>query len=319
MLRSFFIYLSKANWARRIITNWSFAWRMVERFVSGEKLEDAIQAIKALNAKGINATLDHLGENTATPEDARQATRDIIVALDAIQEAGVRANVSVKLTQIGLALDPNLCAENLSQIVAHAAKLNNFVRVDMEDSAVTQITLDLMRGVRAKGLTNTGIVIQAYLYRSEQDIKDLIQEGTTVRLCKGAYKEPASVAFPKKADVDANYDRLAALLIDSSKLPSSQPAAADGRTPPIPGLATHDEKRIIFAKQYLQQAGLPKNSMEFQMLYGIRRELQENLAADGYPVRVYVPYGTEWYPYYMRRLAERPANVWFIVSNFFRR
>ncbi len=319
MLRSFFIYLSKANWARRIITNWSFAWRMVERFVSGEKLEEAIGAIKALNAKGINATLDHLGENTDTPEDARQATRDIIAALDAIQEAGVRANVSVKLTQIGLALDPKLCAENLTQIVEHAARQNNFVRVDMEDSPVTQITLDLMRGVRAAGLTNTGIVIQAYLYRSEQDIKDLVQEGTTVRLCKGAYKEPASVAFPKKADVDANYDRLAALLIDSAKLPGSTPASADGRTPPIPGLATHDEKRIAFAKEYLQKAGLPKHSMEFQMLYGIRRELQEKLAADGYPVRVYVPYGTEWYPYYMRRLAERPANVWFIVSNFFRR
>jgi proline dehydrogenase len=319
MLRSFFIYLSKAGWARRMVTSWSFAWRMVERFVAGEKLEDAIRAIKALNAKGINATLDHLGENTNTPEDARQATEDIVAALDAIEKSGVRANVSIKLTQIGLALDPKLCGENLTWIVEHAAKLNNFVRVDMEDSPVTQITLDLMRQVRAKGLQNTGIVIQAYLYRSEKDIQELIKECCTVRLCKGAYQEPASVAFPKKRDVDANYDRCAALLIDGAKSQNCGQVSDDGRKPPLPGLATHDPKRISFAKEYAQKAGLPKLAIEFQMLNGIRRDLQKQLAAEGYPVRVYVPYGTEWYPYFMRRLAERPANVWFIASNFFRR
>ena len=319
MLRSFFIYLSKAGWARRIVTSWSVAWRVASRFIAGEKLEDAIQAIKALNAKGINATLDHLGEHTATPEDARRAADDIIAALDAIEQSGVRANVSIKLTQIGLVLDPKLCGENLARIVGHAAKLNNFVRVDMEDSPVTQITLDLLRQVRAQGLKNTGIVIQAYLYRSEKDIQELIQECCTVRLCKGAYQEPASVAFPKKSDVDANYDRCAALLIDGAKTQACAQVSEDGRQPALPGLATHDPKRVAFAKEYAQKAELPKQMIEFQMLNGIRRDLQEQLAAEGYPVRIYVPYGTEWYPYFMRRLAERPANVWFIISNLFRR
>jgi proline dehydrogenase len=212
-----------------------------------------------------------------------------------------------------------LCAENLERIVAHASKLNNFVRVDMEDSPVTQITLDIMRKVRQKGYDNVGIVIQSYLYRSEQDIRDLMSACIPVRLCKGAYKEPAAVAFPKKRDVDANYDKLASILMDGEKQNGCPPVSADGRFPPLPGLATHDEKRVQYAKEYARKVELPQNSMEFQMLYGIRRELQEELAQEGYPVRIYVPYGTEWYPYYMRRLAERPANVWFIVSNFFKK
>jgi proline dehydrogenase len=319
MLRSFFIYLSKASWARKIVTGWSFAWRMVSRFVPGETLGEAIQTIKALNDKNINATLDHLGEHTDSPEMAVQATNDIILALDAIQSSGVRANVSLKLTQIGLGVSPDLCAENLERIVAHASKLNNFVRVDMEDSPVTQITLDIMRKVRQKGYDNVGIVIQSYLYRSEQDIRDLVSACIPVRLCKGAYKEPAAVAFPKKRDVDTNYDKLASMLMDGAKENGCPPVSVDGRFPPLPGLATHDEKRVQYAKEYARKVELPQNSMEFQMLYGIRRELQEQLAQEGYPVRIYVPYGTEWYPYYMRRLAERPANVWFIVSNFFKK
>ena len=319
MMRSFFIYLSKANWARKFVTSMSFAWKMASRFVAGEKLEDAIRAIKELNAKGINATLDHLGEHTATVDDARAATRDILEALDAIQTTGVRANVSIKLTQLGLGLDAKECANNLAAIVERAASYNNFVRVDMEDSPVTQITLDIMREMRQRGFNNVGIVIQAYLYRSEADIKQLVQDCYTVRLCKGAYKEPASVAFPKKKDVDANYDRLAALLMDGEKAQGCPVSGEDGRFPPIPGIATHDPKRVDFAREYAQKIGLPQQAIEFQMLYGIRRELQSQLASEGYPVRVYVPYGTEWYPYYMRRLAERPANVWFFISNFFRR
>jgi proline dehydrogenase len=319
MLRSFFIYLSKAGWARKIVTGWSVAWRMASRFVAGEKLEDAIRAIKSLNARGINATLDHLGEHTTTPELARQATQDILNAIDAITASGVRANVSIKLTQIGLEMGEDVCQANLRTIVKHAAANNNFVRIDMEDSSVTQHTLDLLRHVCREGCQNVGIVIQAYLYRSEEDIRQLMDEGCKVRLCKGAYKEPVEVAFPKKSDVDANYDRLAKLMIDGAISNNTPRLSTEGKVPPIPALATHDEKRILFGKEYAQKAGLPKEALEFQMLYGIRRDLQEQLVQEGYPVRIYVPYGTEWYPYFMRRLAERPANVWFIISNLFRR
>ena len=318
MFRSFFIYLSKAKWARNLVTSWSFAWKMVQRFVAGEKLEDAIAVIKHLNARGINATLDHLGEHTDSIEASRTAVKDIITALDAIHQSGVRANVSIKLTQIGLKVDRAVCVENVRQIVAHAQSLGNFVRIDMEDSPVTQTTLDLLHEVRATGLTNVGIVIQSYLYRSKADIEALMNEGITVRLCKGAYKEPAAVAFPKKADVDQNYDDLAFLMITASGKPGAPRASADGLFPPLPALATHDEKRILNAKAFLASLQLPKDAVEFQMLNGIRNDLQENLAKDGYPVRVYVPYGTEWYPYFMRRLAERPANVWFILSNLFK-
>lgn len=318
MLRSFFIYLSKAGWARKIVTGWSIVWRMASRFIAGETLDDAIKVIKTLNAKGINATLDHLGENTTNKKEAEKATNDIIDALNAIQASDVRANVSIKLTQIGLALDPEFCKANLLRIVKHAQSLNNFVRVDMEDSPVTQITLDLMRAVRAEA-PNVGIVIQSYLYRSAEDIAGLMKDGITVRLCKGAYLEPESVAFPKKADVDANFDRLVDALYAGSLVHGQPRLSSDGRFPPIPGIATHDEKRILYAKQAAGKLNLAKDALEFQMLNGIRRDLQENLAKEGYPVRVYVPYGTEWYPYFMRRLAERPANVWFMISIFFRR
>ncbi len=319
MLRSFFVYLSKAAWARKIITGWSIIWRVASRFVSGDKIEDALKAAQTLNSKGINVTLDHLGEATDTPEQARQATKDILAALDAIQASGVHANVSIKLTQIGLAIDPVMCAENLEAILLHARELNNFVRVDMEDSKVTQITLDLVYQMREKGFNNTGIVIQSYLYRSEKDIQKLVDDCISVRLCKGAYKEPASVAFPRKKDVDKNYDLLAKMLLQGAQKQSCPVVSPDGRFPPLPGLATHDAQRIALAKDFAQKSNLPKQAVEFQMLYGIRRDLQEQLSAEGYPVRVYVPYGTEWYPYFMRRLGERPANVWFIVSNFFRK
>jgi proline dehydrogenase len=319
MFRSFFIYLSKASWARNIVTHWSIAWRMASRFISGETIEDGIKTIKLLNAKGINATLDHLGEHTDSPDKARQATQDIIQAFDAIEGAGVRSNVSIKLTQIGLGVNEEQCADNLAIILEKARSLGSFVRIDMEDSAVTQITLDILYKMRQRGFTNVGIVIQAYLYRSEEDIRKLLKDCFAVRLCKGAYKEPASVAYPKKKDVDASYDRCIALLIDGALSQNCPTVSADGKIPPVPGLATHDPKRIEFAKAYAQKVGLPKDALEFQMLNGIRRDLQEQLAKDGYHVRIYVPYGTEWYPYFMRRLAERPANLWFFASNFFHR
>lgn len=320
MLRSLLIYLSKAAWARQMVTRWKFAWRAASRFVAGETLQDAIRAVQALNAKGINATLDHLGEHTTNPREARQATQEVLHMLEAIDQAGVRSNVSIKLTQIGLALDEGLCTENLQCILEKAREHQNFVRIDMEDAQWVDKTLALYHTLTHDShFENVGLVIQAYLYRSQDDVARLAREKARLRLCKGAYKEPASIAFPKKRDVDANYDRLAAMLIDGALASGAQGIANDGKLPPIPALATHDDNRISYAKVYARQVGLPKSALEFQMLYGIRRELQENLAREGYPVRVYVPWGTEWYPYYTRRLAERPANVWFFISNFFRR
>jgi proline dehydrogenase len=320
MLRSFLIYLSKAAWARKIVTSWSFAWRAASRFVAGEKLQDGIAVVKKLNEKGINATLDHLGEHTTNADEATRATQDVLNIFDAIRESQVRSNVSIKLTQIGLAVDEDLCAENLKRILECANLSGSFVRVDMEDSPWVDKTLEIYRKMRAEyGLDNVGLVIQAYLYRSEKDILRLREECTCVRLCKGAYKEPAEEAFPKKKDVDANFDHLARLLMDGSLQRGCPEASEDGLIPPPPALATHDEQRILAVKAYAQQIGLPKKAVEFQMLNGIRRDLQESLAAEGYPVRIYIPYGTEWYPYFVRRLAERPANVWFFISNFFRR
>jgi proline dehydrogenase len=320
MLRSLLIYLSKAAWARKIVTRWNFAWRAASRFVAGEKLEDAIRVIKELNQKGINATLDHLGEHTSNLDEARNATEDILRAIDGIEAAGVRANVSIKLTQIGLALGEDLCADNLSRILKYAADRGNFVRIDMEDSPCVDKTLGLFYRMRAERcLTNAGVVIQSYLYRSEKDVRGILEEGGRIRLCKGAYKEPTEIAFPKKQDVDANYDTLADIMIDAALAHDSPTLSENGRVPPIPAIATHDPLRLEHAKEYARKVGLPRPAIEFQMLNGIRRDLQEQCVQEGYPVRIYVPYGTEWYPYFVRRLAERPANVWFFVSNFFRK
>jgi proline dehydrogenase len=319
MFRSIFIYLSKASWARKIVTKWSFAWKRASRFVAGETLAEGINTIKQLNQLGINATLDHLGEHTDSTDQARQATMDILKAFDAIEEARVRANVSVKLTQLGSSISNDICLENLIQIVEKAKSYNSFVRIDMEDSPETQRTLDILKTLRQRGYYNVGIVIQAYLYRSENDIKDLLGDCFKIRFCKGAYKEPANIAYPKKQDVDASYDRCSSLLIDGALSYDCPRISADGKIPPIPALATHDPKRIDYAKAYASKVSLPNDALEFQMLNGIRRDLQEQLVKEKYWVRVYVPYGTEWYPYFMRRLAERPANLWFFISNFFHR
>jgi proline dehydrogenase len=205
------------------------------------------------------------------------------------------------------------------QILERAKSQNNYIRIDMEDSPYTEVTLKILRQMWTEGFESTvGIVIQSYLIRSQEDVRRLMKEGVTVRLCKGAYKEPPEIAFPKKADVDSNFDRLTEMLIDGALKLGPTLVSDCGRFPPIPAIASHDEKRIDYAKTYASKVGLPKTALEFQMLNGIRRDLQEQLAKDGYPVRVYVPYGTEWYPYFVRRLAERPANLWFFVSNFFR-
>lgn len=316
-MRSFFIYLSKAEWARRIITDWPLMCRVADRFVAGDTLLDALNAVLLLNQNGIQASLDHLGEHTCTLDEARKAAEDIVSALEGIEERGLRASVSVKLTQLGLCLDAAFCAELLVQILESARKFGNFVRVDMEDSSITSATLDIVRQMRRRDFDNIGIAIQAYLYRSPDDVRTLIGEKIRMRLCKGAYQESTNVAYPKKRDVDNQFNLLVHLLLDSAaELPG---LSADGKIPPLTAVATHDMRCIEFARSFAAEIGLPKSHIEFQMLYGIRRDLQALLAAEGYPVRVYVPYGTQWYPYFMRRLGERPANVWFIVSNLFRK
>ncbi|WP_322806892.1 proline dehydrogenase family protein [Thermanaerothrix sp.] len=319
MLRALLISLSKAEWAKRLVTRWKVAWNVASRFIAGETLEEAMQVIQTLNTAGLNATVDHLGEHTTDAEEARRATEATLEILEEIERRNLRANVSVKLSAIGLTVDRGLCRQNLEQIVSRAKSLGNFVRVDMEDSSLVDATLDLIHWCYDQGYTNVGVAIQSYLYRSEQDTRRLVERRVPIRLVKGAYKEPPEVAYPRKRDVDANFDRLTDVLLQGVVEAGVPQISADGRFPPIPGLATHDEARIRYAQQRAERLGLPKTALEFQMLYGIRRDLQQELVRAGYPVRIYVPYGTHWYPYFMRRLAERPANLWFFVSNFFRR
>ncbi len=320
MLRTFLIYLSQAGWAQRMVTGWSFAWNVASRFIAGESTEDALEVVRKLNVQGINATLDHLGEHTSTAEEAAESTNEILDILDAIEESGVRSGVSIKLTQIGMGLDATICRQNLRRILERAKEYKNFVRIDIEDTPYTDMTIAAYYEMLESGITpkTVGMAVQSYLYRAEEDTKQMLKEGITFRLIKGAYKEPPELAYPKKADVDANFDLLTKILMDAA-LEQKSKISKDGRTPPIPAIATHDEKRIEFAKQYAQKINLDKQAFEFQMLHGIRRDLQDQLAAEGYLVRVYVPFGTQWYPYFMRRLAERPANLWFFISNFFKK
>ena len=321
MLRSFLIYLSQAGWAQRMVTGWSFAWNVASRFVAGETNEEAMKVVSALNAKGINATLDQLGEHTSMAEEAVQSTEQILGILDAIEESEVRAGISIKLTQIGMGLDATICRQNLRRILERAKEYKNFVRIDIEDTPYTDITIEAYNAMLEAGYTpeTVGMAVQSYLYRAEEDVRKMLEVGTTFRLIKGAYKEPPELAYPKKADVDANFDLLTKILMDAALAADSPKVSEDGRVPPIPAIGTQDEKRVDFAKQYAKKIDLDKKAFEFQMLYGIRRDLQSQLVEEGYQVRVYVPFGTQWYPYFMRRLAERPANLWFFISNFFKK
>jgi len=309
MLRAFLLYLSHAGWARSIALHWRLARAVALRFVAGETQEQALDAVRQLNARGMQATLDVLGESIT---DAAQATamKDAYLGLlGAICAADLQAWVSLKLTALGLDIDAALCHENMRQILTKARECGLSVTIDMEDHPYTQRTLDLFHALRnGDGFDNVRTVIQAYLYRSDDDIESMAREGAGIRLCKGAYKEPAAVAHPKKADVDAAYVRQMKALLD---------AAHAGRG--YPGIATHDEAIIDEAKRYAAEQGIATEAYEFQMLYGVRIALQDQLAAAGYGMRVYVPFGTQWYPYFVRRLAERPANVWFFVSNLFKR
>lgn len=314
MFRSLLLYLSRAPQARKLITRFAFSRRAAARFIAGDTPDDAIRVIGGLNAKGIAATVDHLGENVFSDADAVRATNDYLTILDKICVAGVQSHASVKLTQLGLDLSESLCVNNMRRILECARLCGTFVRIDMEGTAYTDRTLTVLRTLRHYyGFENVGAVIQSYLYRSEQDVRELADAGVRVRLCKGAYKEPPERAFPRKRDVDANFVRLTRILLDAV---AERAVRGDGLHP---AFATHDEKMVAAARNYAAQQRLPPIAFEFQMLHGIRRDLQESLARDGYKVRVYVPYGTEWYPYFMRRLAERPANLWFFLSNLLRR
>jgi len=278
------------------------AQRLSARFVAGLTLDDALRVGRRINDEGIVLTLDHLGESVTSLGEAAQARDVYLRAITAIHEHGVRGNVSLKLTQFGLDLSADACRANVAQLVERAASLTGFVRIDMESSEYTDRTLGLVEDLYAQ-YGSVGTVIQAYLYRSRKDIERLCARRIRVRLCKGAYLEPASVAFARKADVDRNYLDLMRLLLDQS----DQPA-----------IATHDERIIDQTKAYAAQKGIGRDRFEFQMLYGIRRDLQRRLIAEGYRLRLYVPFGKAWYPYLMRRLAERPANLFFLARHFFR-
>lgn len=306
LLRSTFIALSKNRRLRRFTEQSSIGIKLSSRFIAGMTIEDALRVCEAVNKQGMAVTLDSLGESVTEETAAHRAADVYHKLLDAIAERKLNANVSVKLTQMGLELQRELAERIAEDLTRHASSLSNFVRIDMEDSSLTQVTLDIVRRIHAlDGLRGAiGIVIQSYLYRSQADCEQLVADGIRIRLCKGAYKEPPEVAFPRKADVDANYVKLSKLLLDS---------------PIFHGLATHDEKMIAAAKGYVRERGIDRNHFEFQMLYGVRRDLQRDLVREGYRVRVYVPFGSEWYPYFMRRLAERPANVLFIAKNLMRK
>lgn len=306
-MRAFFLWLSNSKFLYRLTARSRIARRAARRFVAGETIANVIAAIRTLAQSGILATADHLGENVSTEADAQRATDSYIELLDQIDRAGVQSHASLKLTQLGLDLGVDCCRENVARILRKAREAGTRVRIDMESSAYTDRTIQVYRSLREE-FDNVGIVIQAYLYRSADDIAALCDEGAHVRLCKGAYKEPPDLAFPQKSDVDANFVKLTHMLMSAE-------ARAQGT---YPAIATHDEKMIDAAKAYAAEHDIPRDQFEFQMLYGIRRNLQQQLANDGYTMRVYVPYGTEWYPYFMRRLAERPANVWFILSNLFK-
>jgi proline dehydrogenase len=301
MLRSALLYLSNQQRVFDFIRHNTLAKGFAGRFVAGETIDEALDAVAALNRKGITASLDLLGESTTNEREARDAQRQYLLMLDRIHERKLDANVSVKLTAMGIDISEDLCVAIMQEILDRARGYGNFVRLDMESSAYTERTLRMFEDrLYPTYPENVGIVLQSYLRRTERDVARANELRCRVRICKGAYKEPPSVAYPDKADVDANYVRCMKALM------------ADGN---YPGIATHDEKIIAEAKRFAREAGIASDRYEFQMLYGVRRDLQEQLVGEGYRMRCYVPFGTQWYPYLMRRLAERPANIGFMTGS----
>jgi proline dehydrogenase len=307
MLRTFFVRLSENAALRNFAERSSLGQRVSSRFVAGTKIADAVVATQALNRAGLSVSIDNLGENVTNPDEARHSAQLYGQILEAIAANHLNANISLKLTHMGLDIDEKLAQELVGDLVAKAASMNppGFVRVDMEGSPYTQRTLDFVHQLhRLPGYGNSvGTVIQAYLKRSKADVEQLLNAGIRIRLCKGAYKEPPEIAFEKKSDVDANYLQLTKMLLQSGI---------------YHGLATHDENLVREVQAFADRKKLSRDSFEFQMLYGIRRDLQQSLLGEGWRVRVYIPFGTEWYPYFMRRLGERPANVLFIARHLLR-
>jgi proline dehydrogenase len=302
MVRSTLLKLSENKKFARWVTSNQATRKMSHRFVAGEALEEAIAAARVCNDRGMSVSLDYLGENVASAADARRARDAYLEIFDRIAAEKLDANVSCKLTQLGLDMSAEFCEGQLLSIVERAAQYGNFLRADMEGSLYTARTIDVAKRVRSQSPA-IGTVIQAYLYRSEQDVNDLLAYGCRIRLCKGAYQEPPEVAFPKKEDVDANYVKLIQLLLPSGF---------------YHGIATHDPKMIAATIRCAAEKKISKEEFEFQMLYGVRTDLQRQLVRDGFRLRIYIPYGQDWFPYFMRRLAERPANLAFFVRNFFR-
>ena len=307
MLRAFFVHLSENRRLRQFAEQSALGQRVSHRFVAGTEIADAVRATQAVNRTRMSVSIDNLGENVTNPDEARHSAKHYHQILDAIVANHLEANISLKLTHMGLDVDEKLARDLVGGLVAKAASMNppGFVRVDMEGSPYTQRTLDFVHELhRAPGNQNSvGTVIQSYLKRSENDVEKLLAEGIRIRLCKGAYKEPASIAFESMQDVDRSYIRLMKTLLKSGT---------------YHGLATHDENIIQEVQAFANSEKIARESFEFQMLYGIRRDLQQSLVRDGWRVRVYIPFGTEWYPYFMRRLGERPANVLFIARNLLR-
>ncbi|WP_152395591.1 proline dehydrogenase family protein [Paenibacillus guangzhouensis] len=288
----------------RLVEHWSLKYgkKLASKFIAGDTLAEALTQIEALNQKGIMATLDHLGEGIRHLDEAAGYREEYVRLVQGISDRGVNSNVSLKPTQMGLALDPETCYDNIRAVVTEAAKHDNFVRIDMEDTPFTQATIDIVRRLHAEGLTNVGTVIQAYLYRSLDDVEAMIQEGIRLRLVKGAYKEPSTVAYQNATDVITNFKKMIQMHLDQHIYTA---------------VASHDDTMIHWVKDYVQQQGISKDAFEFQMLYGLRMSEQMKLAQEGYRVRCYVPYGVMWYPYYTRRLAEKPANLMMVLKNMF--
>lgn len=307
-MRSVLLAASRSAWLRERAMRSGIVRRATRRFMPGEKLEDALEATRALEREGIPTILTRLGENLAGEADARAVADHYVQAQEQVREAGVRSEMSVKLTQLGLDLSPDLALANLDRIAAHAATLGRRVWVDMEGSAYTPATLDLYRRARARR-ANVGIALQSYLRRTADDLESLVPLGAAIRLVKGAYDEPARIAFRDRREVDENFVRLGERMLKPDALAAGV----------FPGFGTHDERIVDHLARHASGLGVAKDRYEFEMLYGIRRDLQSRLVAAGEPLRVLISYGEAWFPWYMRRLAERPANVWFVVKSALRR
>jgi proline dehydrogenase len=295
-----FTLLSRSSTLKRLASTYGMATprSFARRFIAGEQIADAIAAARVLQAKGLLLTLDYLGESVATTPQATAATREYLRLIDDIVAAGIERNISLKLSQLGIAIDRATCVDNMRRILEPARQYDFFVRIDMEHSDFTEVTLEVFETLWNLEYRNIGVVLQSYLYRTEQDLQRMNELGARVRLVKGAYREPPSVAYRQKQDVDAAYLRQMRLLLDHGT---------------DPAFGTHDVAILNEIKTYAAERNVSRDQYEFQMLYGIRRDLQSSFVADGYHMRIYVPFGREWFPYFMRRIGERPANLWFVL------